>query len=610
MKRKLINFEAFKKINEASLTKAETELYEAAEVLSRTLGTDNLELYCFDESSVIFETLDKSYIHANYKFDGRSILFENIEELVIDEESARNESRTIISKMVEDLIKNKVDSASQAFEQYITLPNVRRNLMEGKDMEFLAEKGDKKDKKEGKKKKAFGPMEKANGKKKKEDLKKRFGKGIKVSARFKPQEKPFKKAPPKKVNEWYNLTENVLNYLDYQEFGPAVNQSQVQADNKGNVVAVKMPNIQSRNEGKILSFNWKTLNSEVKVLRGKAWTVKEDVNFGRAMVDLRKFNNLSDDEALTETLEKIVKKWPDLLYLSQSELANVIGEALSRMGETSYDDNMCAFMAEGILRTASVAYESKINKILRIAGVEPCTECDSYKQFQEVVSEFYTNLDKNMQLEMQVFADLYNTLVEVHKLAHGEGNEILRSEANTYLKELKAVLERDAEPTLELAGEVATWLSDLVETNLETGDWNVSNTPYVTLNGDNPQMAKNASKGYSPSQDFSGDWGDVAPVSDGKTYKGKFADEMRNDAWGNWADNDTYPGLQNPYVPKPFGDYKMKEPSAADSGNDDWSRWQSGDTWPALQNPYVPKEAGGPGGTGYKMKSDNLVVDQ
>jgi len=76
-------------------------------------------------------------------------------------------------------------------------------------------------------------------------------------------------------------------------------------------------------------------------------------------------------------------------------------------------------------------------------------------------------------------------------------------------------------------------------------------------------------------------------VSDGKNYKGGLAGEMRNRAWGNYGGGDTYPSLQNPYIPKPFGDYTGTE-AGVDKASDSTGQWTSGDTWPNLQNPYIP----------------------
>jgi hypothetical protein len=632
MRRKLINHEVFDKLNEESLLAIESELIEAEDTLAIALDVDDLKMHSFNESTVTYETIDRNYIHAGYHFKDNSIIFENIEELVIDEESAREKSRTLLKTMVDHILNNDLERANDAFDGYINLPTIRRNFNEGSAIGGWVEKPEGQRKKSPLKgrrqtpdviarrvaaKKRNLPVRKSKTRQieaMKRATKARLGSQARFHGRYKPEPmaKKIKKASPKKVNEWTVLSENVLNYIDYQEFGPIAKQSEVRYDDKGNVVALRIPNSQTRNEGKILSFNWKTLDHEVKVLRGKAWKVQENTAFCKAIAELRKANALSDNSGMETIIENITVKWPELIYLTKAELARHISTALETIGETNYDDGMCEFMAEGILRKATESYKDRINKIARIAGTEiPKDSVDVYEDFQAIIQKFYANLDESTKLEVQVFVDLYNTLVEVHKMASSEGNEILKSEANTYLKELKAILDQEVPPSLELAEEVATWLIDLVETNLETQDWNVSNSPHMTVSGDHPQMAKNAQKSYAPSSDFSGDWGDPAPVSDGKNYKGNLADQMRNNSWGNWSNDDTWPALTNPYVPKPFGDYTMKGEKGADKdGTDDWSRWQSKDTWPTLQNPYVP-DAETP--QSYKMnhgKESDLVVDK
>lgn len=619
MRRKLINYDVFQKISEESLSKSEKELIEAEDVLAKALGEEQLSLHCFDEGTVTYETLDKSYIHASYRLDGSNVLFENIEQLIIDDSSSREKSRQVLRKMFDECLKNNKAGADVLFKEYIALPFVRRDLSEGKEVTMNLELPNKEHKKgksqppwlamkraESKKRsqKLVSPALKAQKKREAADLKKRRP-GTHVHFRFKPQVKTARK-----MKEWSTLSENIFNYIDYQEFGPIARESEVKKDDNGNVVGIRIPDTNSRNEGKILSFNWKTLNTDCMVLRAKMKNLAEDINFCKAMADLRKCNALSDNKKLQEVLEAIVVRWPNVIYLTQNELAGSIAAALGTIGETSYDDQTCAFMAEGILRTAVEAYDERVQRIIKLSGMKVEGTEDTYLDFQNIVERFYSFLDQNTQLEMQVFIDLYNALVEVYKAGHEEGNEYLMGEASSFLKELKAVCEQTAEPTLDLAADVAAWLNQLVETNLESEDWKVSNLPYQTVSGDHPQMAKNAAKPYQPSSDFSGDWGDSAPVSDGKSYKGGLADEMRKDAWGNWANDDTWPSISNPYVPK-AGVWTMKGEKGADvSGDSDWSRYTSKDTWPELQNPYVPNEAGGVGGSGYKMKSDNLVVDQ
>lgn len=613
MKRKLIDYEVFHKISEESLTKAEKELVEAEEVLAKALGEEQLSLYCFDEATVTYQTLDSNFVHSNYRLEGNKVVFENIEQLIIDESSARQKSREVLRKMFDEVCKENKAGADEAFKEYITLPFVRRSLSEGQNV--WVKQGSKASKPRGKQPKAvalaraaakkehqrlMSPTEKALAKKKREDLKKRFGSSAEIHFRFKPQTK-------RKMKEWHNLTENVFNYIDYQEFGPIAQQSEVAKDDKGNVVALAIPNTKSRNEGKVLSFNWKTLNTDLMILRSKMKNLAEDTNFCKAMADLRRCNATSDATKLQNVLEAIVVRWPNVLCLAQSELAGIIGEALETINQTC-DDQTCEFMAEGVLRNAFTAYPERVEKIMRLSGMKVESTEDTYLDFQKVVEKFYSFLDENTKMEMQVFVDLYNALVEVHKTASEEGNKFIVGEASGLLRELKAVIEHDEEPTLELAGEAASWLQALVETNLESGTWNVSNTPHITVNGDNPQMAKNAAKGYAPSQDFSGDWGDPAPVSDGKNYKGGLADEMRKDAWGNWANDMTWPQLSNPLEKGSNAVWTMPHDKGADKdGTDDWSRWQSKDTWPNLQNPYLLPSVTP---QSYKMKNDNLVVDQ
>jgi hypothetical protein len=271
-------------------------------------------------------------------------------------------------------------------------------------------------------------------------------------------------------------------------------------------------------------------------------------------------------------------------------------------------------MAEGILRTAAHAYADRVAKVAQLAGAELDKE-NVYESFQALVHKFYPKLDEVTQLEMQVFVDLYNSLVDVHEAARNDGNEVLCEEVSEYLRDLQSVLKLESEPTLELAAEVAGWLAALVESNVPGAEetWDVSNTPHQTEVGDHPRMAWCAKQGEAVPSKFPGDWGGKLPVSDGKSYKGGLEDEMRDRAWGNWSSEETWPGLKNPYVPKPFGDYKMKEPSAVDDGQSDWSRFQNKDTWPALQNPYVPDSVLGRKAMtpqNYKAKSDNLVVDK
>ncbi len=412
------------------------------------------------------------------------------------------------------------------------------------------------------------------------------------------------------MTEWFQLTENVFGYIDFVEHGRVVNETAVQTNSKGDITAIKIPTSQARNEGKILSFQLKTLKTDLKVLRETARRLSTDRNFIEMVAELKRHNNLSDNTSLEECLGEIVSKFPSVLYLTQDELAGVIADSLSRAGVSNYDDRTCQFMSEGILRVAHGAYNDRVNRIHQLSGA-PVTETeDPYMYFQSVVHQFYPSLDESVALEMQVFVDLYNAALEVRRMAMEGSNDSLREEAEELATNLQGVIEGEQIPSLELAATVAGWLENIVETNLEMGDWDVVKTPHTTVTGDHPAMAQKAKHPYTPASDFTGDWGSELPQldTDGKGYK-TFGNKAKNtsyvglmdDGKGKWGDQ--YPDLQNPYVPKAGVFTLHGEPGVDKNWESGLDMIGGGDTWPALQNPYVPKSIKP------HVNSDNRVDD-
>jgi len=629
MKRKLISFDVFKKIEEASLTNAQEELIGAEEVLAKTLGVDDLKLFTFGESDVTYEAPDGSFVHASYTLDKEQLVLENLEQLVIEEESEKKNARQILVNMVDSLLESNEAKASQQFENYLSMPFVRRELLVSEAFKVTVSKptgsasklrGKKQSrslvaKRTRSRNKTIARMSKSQ---KSELGRKRSNAAKKLGGSSNPRWRTYaRKIKPNTMKEWANMCENVMNYLDYKEFGPVMSESSIQTDGKGNVTGVAMPTLQKRNEGKILTFNWKTMDHEIKVLRGKVKKLSEDQVFVKAMSDLKRYNNISDNSSLEETLEAIVSRWPDVLYITENELAEQISTALETANVTNYDDDICSFMAEAILRTAHNAFTDRVRKIGSLAGsasdiTAECRTCeDSYKEFRNVANDFYNQLDESDSADLRVFSDLFKALHEVYRVSLETGDEATKAEVGHYMQECAAVLNREIELDLDLAETIANYLQELVEANVYGAEnsWDVSNSNvHSTINGDHPRMAWNASQYDAVPSKYTGDYGDEAPVSDGKSYRNGLADEMRNRSWSNIGGEDTWPDMSNPYVPKPYGDYKMKEKSAVDDGENDWSRFQSGDTWPNLKNPYVPDSPWDK--SKYKMKSDNLVVDK
>jgi hypothetical protein len=625
MQRKLINYEVFEKLQENSLAAAQYELVEAEDVLAHALGGSPLTFHNFTDNHVLYETDKGTYIRANYKVDNKAVVLENIEEIVIDKKSYNEARRQNIRNMLDSILEDNAPKANTLFDEVMGMVRdehkresaaafqskmVEGNVFARRDPRHKNKLSVRKGGKNKKMARKRTPAEMRAGWLKRKQKFGSSGNSVKTPYQKSLARKAAKLSgrKPKMLEEWYSLSENVFGYLNFVENDSVMTQASVKTDDKGTVVAVRIPATKARNEGKILNYGLKTMKTDVKVLRETARRLPGNREFAEMIADLKRHNNLSDNEALEESIGNIVTKFPSVLYLTQEELSNALGQSLSNLGATNYDDKICNFMAEGILRVAHHAYADRVARVAQLAGKQLCTDCeDPYASFAEAIRDFYPTLDEQNALEIKVFEDLYSAAVDVRRAALDSNNDDMREEATLFAQELETILQGEAIPSLELAAEVATWLQDIVETNLDSKTWQVVKTPHDTIQGDHPAMWEKAKQGYAPASVFSGDWGDSLPQISGDKvgYKGGAPDETRNRSWGNKGGSEVWPSLTNPYVPKPFGDYTMKGEKGVDK---DWNNgidmWQSGDTWPALQNPYVPKSVK------VHVNSDNRVDDQ
>lgn len=576
MRRKLIKQDVFDKITSESVTTAERELKEAAPILARALGK-NLSLHTFTESVVVFETQEKTYVHAGYGIKEGKVAFTNVEELVIDETSRRGKMKVTLSEMLDAVLREDHAKAKDSFDSYLSM--IRWN-------EFRENRSSNRIANESNQNKVRKPNIKSAG---------------------------------KDIQGAYATAQNVLEYVKFMKHGPALAESLTKTDEKGNVTDIALPTITERNKNRILKLDYGKYANSLHKSRCEAVELLKNQDFCKSVGHLKRQNAFSDSSSLEEALDHIVKSWPNLLYVTHEELSRVIGEALQSVGSTNYDDQTCEFMSEAILRRAHGAYTEKVAQVLHLAGATKMEQkTDPYVHFQAVVERFYPALDEKYGLERKAFSDLYEAIEVIWNKADRQGDEALKQKAATHGNEIAAVLNNEIKPDLEIIEEAATWLATLIEANIEgAGTWVVSNKPHNTVSGDHPDMAKKAKVPGIPGK-FEGDWGDEAPAvgQDSMSYKGgKHAKKMRNDSWGQEGGKEVFPSLKNPYVPKPFGDYTMKGEKGVDKDptGQFHSTWQSSDTWPGLKNPYVPKEAGGEGGKGYKMKNGkdtDLVVDK
>jgi hypothetical protein len=593
MKRKLIDYDAFQKIKTESFSNTQKELEEAAPILARALELDELNLSSYGPENALFETVDGDFVHASYQIKNGHLQFDNVEELVINEETETKASKEIISQMLDSLIESNENKAEELFEEWMGLPRTKRIFNEEMKMRAVPvyETKTKDGKVVSKKIKGYrkrkwragAPKSHENAGTTAKRIREKKKSQKKVGAGLKKMRKMQRSRINKTISDWHIVAENVLNYVDLMENGPTIDQCQVLRNNS-EVVGVRIPTAKLRNEAKLLKFNWKTMNTDVVVKRNGAKKLHENNEFVKEVAELKRANALSDSTTLEESIERVSTKFPECIYLTESELARQIKASLESVNASNYDDETCRFLSEGILRTIHENFVDRIAKITKLAGAVVNEESkDKYAEFKNIVENYYKQIDESVQLEMQAFIDVYEALRQVHELAKEENNEVVAEEASVHLDELLSIIKNESELCLDALGEAAEYLFDIVEESMPE-EWKLDH-PVVDASGEHPDLAKKAKKTQSPAE-MQGDTPSAHHTSDGKEYDGAAAKELESDGWSNIGGDGIYPSLENPYVPSAEVP-KIVGEKDVDSDSDQLAHWGDNDTWPNLQNPYV-----------------------
>lgn len=592
MKRKLISFDQFKNMETSSISNVEKQLIESEELLASVLENERVELMFFNESEVVYKNEEEDLIKAEYKITKDSVVFENIEKLIIDEESEAKEGKSIVSQMVDNIIEGKEVVAEQLFNKYLNLPSLKRALSEGVKVKISNP--------HGKRSKLYRRKQPRSlvAKRIRAGLitkRKRRGQRVYLKNKTRAARQRLKSINNprarlyvvKTMKEWAQLTENVINYVNYKEMGSLYKECVANFNENGDVTSVSIPTSSRINEGKVLDCGWKTLDTEVKVLRKKAKGLTENEKFVKAVSELNRSNNISDNDSFSTILENLVGVFPEVLYLSLSETSSAVKGCLETVNARNFDDNSCNFIAEAICRTAFEAYSDRASRILNLAGVKLDENSeDNFIGFKDVCENFFSHVDETENADRKVFEDLHTALESLSNIAKESGDEELVKEANELMGECIEIVNGEKEPDIQLAEFVANYLRDIYETNLSTHAWGDPDAPVVSVSGEHPSLKDKAKQSYSPASDLEGDDVDSpAPVSDGKDIKNN--DEAQMDVFSSMSDEDsTWPSLKNPYIPDSM-EYTMKGEKGVDKDHEGLAVDQSNDTFPNLKNPFA-----------------------
>jgi|LakMenEpi03Aug12_release.lakeMendotaPanAssembly.Ray.scaffolds.fasta_scaffold69971_2 hypothetical protein len=574
MKRKLIDYDVFKQIERKFLQTAEKELNEAADAIAKALDKDNIALFGITENEATFATDQGTLVHATYIIDDSKLLLENIEELVVDETSQINEGKNIIDRMVDSILDDNKENASDLFSNYFSLPYIRVNLQEGVINESKRHKGKMPPQLAAYLKKKAAKKGKKGNKGKKDDKREELVK------KHSSNKMAFiaKKANAKVVKEWATVSKNVLDYVDFRTFG-APTLSETVKDKLGNVITVAIPRSQIKNEAKILSFNWKTLNTDVMHQRDLMRLLAHNAHWGLACKDMKKCNAMSDSSKLQETIENVAAAFPSVVYLTEGELARLISDTLVRENVKNFDDDSCVFLAEGVLRTCYETYKDKVNQIFKIADM---FESDSYEGFKHASEIMVDKLNEVSKTEKMAFEDTYKALNSLAGLAEHFGDASIKHEIAGYMGDIENALTGKKAFDIDVLEEAAAMLKAAANLPM-SGDWHVSDKVGNTVTGDIESMSRYGKIDGSPGKYAS----TRSPfVSDGKSYDKQGVEDLRK-GYLTHDGSDVYPNVKNPYVPK-AGDYKIHGEKTIDSDSDVLGYNDGPGTWDKLKNPYIP----------------------
>jgi hypothetical protein len=333
--------------------------------------------------------------------------------------------------MVDNIIEGKEVIAEQLFNKYLNLPSLKRTIAEGFKVKVSNPRGKRSKLRHRKQPRSLVAKRIRAGLITK---RKRRGQRVYLKNKTRAARQRLKSINNprarlyvvKTMKEWTQLTENVINYVNYKEMGSLYKECVANFNENGDVTSVSIPTSSRINEGKVLDCGWKTLDTEVKVLRKKAKSLTENEKFVKTVGELNRSNNISDNDSFSTILENLVGVFPEVLYLSLSETSSAVKSCLETVNARNFDDNSCNFIAEAICRTAFEAYSDRASRILNLAGVKLDENSeDNFIGFKDVCESFFSHVDETESADRKVFEDLHAALESLSNIAKESGDEEL-----------------------------------------------------------------------------------------------------------------------------------------------------------------------------------------
>ena len=416
MKTKKIEQKVFEEIQKKSFATIESELRAAAKHLSKLAGKA-LELDSVNEDYVVFKPENQSdvYLKAHYELTDRgTIKFNNFEKIIVDESSKNDERKNILKGMINALMEDDVDTASEQWKEL-------KNRFPVSEMVKKKAQGPGKAPGDAGVDNADEEGQEAKGKARtarKADNK--YGTHTSSS-----EELMTLKAVDDALEEWSG---SLPNYTEIKKLliEAAKNVAKIVCEEKTDVIKVKMKEEKECDEDDECDEDGEEKEEEVeeveidtkdkadskekdgkkskkqrdkvKKARDKMKDKEDDEEFEEAIVSLKRDNNAKDEESLSETLSELVSSNPYLIYVSRKELQEMISVILTRREEKNWDEKLCEDIAFGLKKIAHNTYADQAYDLIKFAaidevvGLDEEVSDDDYEAFEQVSEKYFENI--------------------------------------------------------------------------------------------------------------------------------------------------------------------------------------------------------------------------
>lgn len=434
MKTKVISSSLLMEFQEKSYDKRAKELREAAKPLASKLGVDGLNLFSFNETTALYQAPKGHIIRVGYLIKENEIVFKELLDLVVDDESLEEQRKKSVSKLLESLTKEDKDSAADALKQYLQ----HKITLKESAMESL------------------------------------------IPPTTQPEWIPTKE--DKEINEVRSFIKETLGdsaifdvesvvgriaknlHLECQVLGyPGTSMKEKKDDE---VELITIPTVDTEKMTRHVSNKVKKIVEHIESERVKALELHKESKFETLVKRIKSLNATGEVAQIGESMSELVTGNPHVLYLSIPELADQVKSVFENAGSENWDEELCFDIAEGAQKLAGKVYP-KISERIQEASDHLWDDSDelsenAWDNYKLKTGKMFKKINEAEEKLRTAGKDLIDIIEHINPLLR----EIAYREQNPMVTAVARNLSRFSEhlktPSLQIIAETLKFLNDYV----------------------------------------------------------------------------------------------------------------------------------------------------